>query len=167
MSHDYKADLKMAKNGCDRDSSRDKICIQISKWPSIIWENNIRPFRVLYTYLVTWTITVTAVLGHLETPLYMNIPEQGVIELFSLVLLELRNLDPCFDHYNLYRLCNSYHTLEKSVKIGRNRLLAVKMRYQPVAPLYPLWVLRETFRSFIICQNRNEHRGVNSTHAED
>jgi hypothetical protein len=40
-----------------------------------------------------------------------HLPERDVIELFSLVLLELRNLDPCFDHYNLYRLCNSYHTL--------------------------------------------------------
>ena len=53
MSHDYKADIKMAQNGCESDSSRDKISTQISKWPSTIWENNIGPFRILYTYLVT------------------------------------------------------------------------------------------------------------------
>lgn len=48
-----------------------------------------------------------------------HLPERDVIELFSLVLLELRNLDPCFDHYNLYRLCNSYHTLENNGWIYR------------------------------------------------
>ena len=48
MSHDYKADIKMAQNGCESDSSRDKISTQISKWPSIIRKNNIRPFRNLY-----------------------------------------------------------------------------------------------------------------------
>ena len=29
----YTMDLKMAQKGCGRDRSRDKICIQISKWP--------------------------------------------------------------------------------------------------------------------------------------
>ena len=34
----YEMDLKMAQNGCDRDSSRKKMCIQISKWPTFPFE---------------------------------------------------------------------------------------------------------------------------------
>ena len=93
----YEMDLKMAQKGCDRDRSRDKICIQISKWPNYIfpfelghfevcesyyitWSmiyseisngpkqkgKRIGPFSNLYAYIVTWPISVTAVLSHSE-----------------------------------------------------------------------------------------------------